>query len=513
MKKALVALLRQRTSIAGNLSANLIGKILSAVVGLACIPVFIKKLGIEGYGVVGIWMTLEALAALLDLGLSPTLTRELSRTGQHPEEAQRARDLVRTLEVFYGMMGLLVGLGVVIGAPLIANHWLKSAKLSPVELVQSVQLIGVLVFCRWPISFYSSGLNGLERQVLLSWITLAGALLRNLGAIVVLVYVSPTIFAFLSWQIAVNISNVAALAGMLWWCLPESGPARIRPGLAKEVWKFAGGVAAIAMVSVLLTDLDKIVVSGLVSLDDFGYYTLASRMAATLYILSSSVFSAVYPALVRLAAERDEHKFAKLYHYGAQSMSLLVFPPAITAAFFAKTLIFAWTGSHLIADKTGLIAGLLIVGTAFHCNCYIPFAAQLAHGWTNLAFWTNVLYVPVTATLLLVLAIHYGGVGAAVVWLLITTSYMATQIPLMHRRILRGEASQWYIRDVGIPFAACSGVGLLLASYLRAAPTRIGAVATMSFVGTVIGVAALLATPLARTQGSRLWIWVMRPRK
>lgn len=512
MKKSPMSMLQRRTSISVNLSANLVGKILGAVVGLACIPVFINILGIEGYGVVGVWMTLEALATLLDLGLSPALTRELARTGQHLEQAQRARDLVRTLEVFYGLMGVLIGLVVVLGAPLIANHWLKSTKLSPAELVQSIQLIGVLVFCRWPISFYSSGLNGLERQVLLSWITLVSALARNLGAIVVLVYVSPTVFAFLSWQIAVNILNVAALGGVLWWCLPTSGPARIRPRLLNDVWRFAGGVAAIALVSVLLTDLDKIVVSGLVSLDDFGYYTLASRMAATLYVVSSSVFSAVYPALVRLAAEGDEQKFAELYHFSAQWMSLVVFPPAITAAFFAKTLIFAWTGNGLIADKTALVAGLLIVGTAFHCNGYIPFAAQLAYGWTSLAFWTNVLYVPVTATLLVVLAKHYGAVGAAIVWVLITTSYMVTQIPLMHRRILRGEARQWYFRDVGIPFAACSGVGWLLASYLSVTPSRIGAVATIAFVGTVVGVAALLATPLARTQGWRLWNRVMKPR-
>lgn len=505
MFKSLTSLLRQRTSVSVNLSANLIGKVLSAVVGLACIPVFINVLGIEGYGVVGIWMTLEALAALLDLGLSPALTRELARSANNASEAQRARDLVRTLELFYWLMGLLIGLVVALGAPIIASHWLKSAKLSPHELTQSIELIGVLVFCRWPISFYSSGLNGLERQVLLSWIVLASALARNLGAIVVLVHFSPTVVAFLGWQIIVNILNVAALIGALWWCLPAGGPAKIRPELVKEVWKFAGGVAAIALVSVLLTDLDKIVLSGLVPLDDFGYYTLASRMAATLYILSSSVFSAVYPGLVRHAAEGNERKFVELYHYGAQSMSLLVLPPAITASFFAKTLIFAWTGSDLIADKTAFIAGLLIVGTAFHCNGYIPFAAQLAHGWTSLAFWTNLLYVPVTATLLVVLAIHYGTIGAAIVWISITASYMVTQIPLMHRRILRGEAWQWYVRDIGIPFVACCGFGWLLASYLNTASNRVEAIVTLVVAGATIGSAALVSTPLIRTHGFRIW--------
>ena len=158
-------------------------------------------------------------------------------------------------------------------------------------------------------------------------------------------------------------------------------------------------------------------VSGLVSLEDFGYYTLASRMAGTLYMASSSVFPAVYPALVRLATEQNEARLGELYHRGSQMLSLLVFPAAITAAFFAKPLIFAWTGNEQIADNTAPIAALLIMGTAFQCILYVPYAAKLAYGWTSLAFWTNLAYVPVTTVLLVVLTKQFGGVGAAAVWL------------------------------------------------------------------------------------------------
>ena len=245
-----------------------------------------------------------------------------------------------------------------------------------------MQLIGVLILCRWPLSFYSSGLVGLERQVLLSWMDFVFALLRSLGAVVVLVFVSPTILAFLVWQIAINIVNTGTVAASLWWSLPRGRASRFRPKLLIRVWKFAGGVTAIALVSMLLTDLDKLVVSGLVSLEDFGYYTLASRMAGTLYVAASAVFAAVYPALVRLATEQNEAKFAELYHRGAQILSLLVFPAAITAAVFAKPLIFAWTGNEQIADNTAPIAALLIIGTAFHCTGFLP-VCRAACAWMD----------------------------------------------------------------------------------------------------------------------------------
>jgi O-antigen/teichoic acid export membrane protein len=500
------ALLFGQTSVRLNLSANLISKILAALVSLACVPIYIRVLGVAGYGVIGIWATLETLAKLLDLGLSPTMTRELAATARRTEEVQHVRDLVRTIEVFYWTFGFLIGATIMLCAPLIATRWLRSSQMSSGELLTSVQLIGILILCRWPLSFYSSGLSGLERQVLLSWIDFVFALLRSLGAVAVLVLVSPTILAFLGWQIAINILNTGIVAASLWWSLPAGSASRFRVKLLIRVWKFAGGVTAIALVSMLLTDLDKLVVSGLVSLEDFGYYTLASRMAGTLYLAASSVFAAAYPALVRLATEQSEAKLAELYHRAAQMLSLLVFPAAITAAIFASPLIFAWTGNERIADNTAPIAALLIIGTAFHCTGFLPYAVQLAHGWTSLAFWTNVAYVPVTTVLLVVFTKRFGGEGAAAVWVLITTSYYATQIPLMHRRILRLQARQWYINDIGIPLVACSLTAGLLAAAIGPTTTRTGAALTVALAGLLVGAAGLLATPLVRKELRDLWI-------
>ena len=499
------AWLLQQTSIRLNLSSNLVSKLLTAAISLACVPVYIRVLGVAGYGVIGIWITLETLANLLDLGLSPTMTRELAASARRAEGAQDVRDLVRTMEVVYWTIGLFIGAAIVLGAPLIAAHWLQSSQISAVELRSYVQFIGVLILFRWPISFYSSGLVGLERQVLLSWTGFLVALLRSLGAVVVLVFVSPTLVAFLTWQIAINVANTATVEASLWWSLPKGRAPRFRPILLTRVWKFAGGVTANTLVSMLLTDLDKLVVSGLVSLENFGYYTLASRMAGALYIAAGSVYAAVYPALVRLAADENEVQFAELYHRAAQVLSLLVFPGAITGALFAKLLIFAWTGNELIADSTATIASLLIIGSAFHCILFLPNAAQNAHGWISLAFWINLAYVPVTTVLLIVLTRRLGGEGAAIVWVLITTSYFVTQVPLMYRKILSHQARQWYVNDVGIPLLACSSVAGLLAYLIVPATTRIGAALTVALAGLLVGAVGLLATPLVRKHLRDLW--------
>src|SRR5271155_817152 len=77
-------LLLRRTSIRRNLFANLISKVLSGLASLSCIPVFLRVLGTGGYGLIGVWTMLEVIANLLDLGLSPTMIREMAASSGRP---------------------------------------------------------------------------------------------------------------------------------------------------------------------------------------------------------------------------------------------------------------------------------------------------------------------------------------------------------------------------------------------------------------------------------------------
>jgi O-antigen/teichoic acid export membrane protein len=490
----------KRSSVRHNLLANLSGRGLSLIVSLACVPVYIRVLGIAGYGLIGIWMTLETVANVVDLGLSPTITREMAACSTRAGGAQDARDLVRTLEVGYWMIGLVIG-GVIIScASPIAAHWLRSNQLPPATLRMAIVLIGILILCRWPLSFYCGGLTGLERQVLLSGVTTAYAYLRSLGSVLILLFVSPTISAFFVFQIAINVVQTAVLTILLWQCLPAGRTPRFRPELIRRIWCFAGGISAGTLVWLLVSELDKVVVSAMLPLESFGYYALGSRIAACLSVGSSPLFAAVFPAFSRQVGSGNERKLADLYHRSSQLMSVLVLPAALTVIFFAKPLIFAWTGKELVADRTSLIAALLTAGTALNCIMLNPYALQLAYGWTSLGFWANLFSLFVSIPLLLILTRYFGGAGAAGVWLIINALFLATYVMPMHRRLLTSEGRRWFFEDVGFPLIACAAIATLLFERTGPFDTRLSAALTVAFSAAILGSVALLATPLTRKQ-------------
>jgi len=112
-----------------NIVANFAGNIWQAFMALAFIPLYIKFMGIESYGLIGVFAMIQAMFGVLDMGLSTTLNREMASLSALPDRGQEMRNTVRTLEVIYWGVALLVGMVVVAISPGVARHWLNAGAL------------------------------------------------------------------------------------------------------------------------------------------------------------------------------------------------------------------------------------------------------------------------------------------------------------------------------------------------------------------------------------------------
>jgi len=470
--------------------------------GLVFVPLYIHFMGIEAYGLIGIFATMLALFGLLDMGLSSTLNREMARLAVQEKKAQEMRDLVRTLEIPYWAVGLLISVIVIVLSPFIAYRWVNAENLSPKTVQTAIMLMGLAVAFQWPTSFYSGGLMGLQRQVLLNVINVVMGTFRGLGAVLILWLVSPTVEAFFSWQIVVSVVHISMIVFFLWRSLPDAAePPRFRRELLLNIRRFAAGVMGISVLATILTQLDKIILSRMLSLEMFGYYTLAYVVAMTLYRFIGPVFSATYPRLSNLVALNAREDLIILYHKSAQLISALVLPAAIVVALFSKEILLVWTQNSVTAERTYLLVSILVMGTAINGLMHIPYALQLATGWTRLAFFVNLVSVLLLVPLIFVLTKWYGAVGAASVWVILNGGYVLFAIQIMHRRLIPAEKWRWYRKDIGIPFV----VSLTVAGAFRLiVPAPAGQVFLLIYLASVSGL-TLGITAMA-TSVTRNWI-------
>ena len=483
-----------------NAIANFIGKIWSTALGLAVIPLYIKVLGVESYGLVGVFGSLQAIMGLLDLGMHPTVNRELvPLSALDPSTAARPmRELVRTFAVVFACVGLVSGLIVLAGSPLLATHWIRAERLPAGTVVRAVGIMGVILAMQWPSSIFLGGLMSLQQQVRANQILMLIGTVRSLGALFVIRFVSPTIEAFFLTQAMASAAQTALTGLALTRALPRTDErVGFRLQVLRDHWRFAAGMLGIAVLSVILTQADKLIVTGSLSLKQVGYYSIATAVANALYNLSAPIGAACYPRLIQLATLGDEEQLKDFYHRSCQTIAVIIIPVAAVISALSSHVLFAWTGSRDTATHAHLVLSMLIIGTCCNGLMNLPVSLQIAHGWTRLVVTINVCAIAVIVPLELYGARRFGAPGAAAGWLIVNASYVVSVVQLMHRRLLKGEQWRWYLSDVLLPGAGA--VLVALAASLAPVPsTRLGALALVAAVYAVAASVAAASAPVSR---------------
>jgi O-antigen/teichoic acid export membrane protein len=438
-----------------NIIANFIGNGWAAAVTLGCVPLYIHFMGIESYGLVGFFSVLMGVFTLLDMGLSATLSREMARLSVLADKAQEMRDLVRTLEMVYWAVATVIAIVVISFASFIAHNWVQAGQLSPRTVTHAIVLMGLAIALQWPLNFYSGGLVGLQRQVLLNGFNIVMATIRGGGAVLILWLVSPTIQAFFGWQIFSNGLRIFLVALLLWRSLPHTGVgARFKVYLFRSIWRFAAGITGISTMTLILTQLDKVILSKMLPLKMFGYYTLAGMAASAIGYLVAPCFIAIYPRFTQLVAIGNRTELQACYHRGCQLVSVLILPTAVMISLFSRELLLLWTHSQAAADQASLVLSLLVIGGALNGLMNMPSALQLANGWTSLAVYSNAISVVVMVPIIILLTQHFGAPGAAIAGIILYGGNLLLVIPITYRRLLPGETRRWYVEDVGYPLLA-----------------------------------------------------------
>lgn len=487
-------------SLKKNILANYLGQGWTALMGLAFIPLYIKYLGIEAYGLIGLFAVLQAGLSLLDMGMTPTLGREMARFTGGSHSAQSIRDLLRSIEIIAVAVAVLIAGGVALGSNWIATDWLKADTL-PIDVVaQAFAIMGLVTALRFVEGVYRSAIVGLQRQVLFNVVNSVMATLRGLGAVGILVWVSPTIEAFFLWQVVVSIAMLAILGITTYASVPKGERGgRFSLKALRGVWRFAGGMVGITFLALLLTQVDKILLSKLLTLSEFGYYTLAATAAGALYVLIGPITQAFYPKFCELHARGDTVALADSYHKGAQLVSVIAGSAAIVLILFAETFLRLWTQDAELAGRVAVLLSLLTLGNLLNGLMWIPYQTQLAHGWTSLTVKVNIVAVAIIVPAILWAVPRYGAVGAAWVWVALNAGYVLIGVQFMYRRIMSAEKWFWYRQDVLMPLTAA---GLMVVLIKNLWPQQVTTISQASLL-VVASITALGASGLSSNQVRR----------
>jgi O-antigen/teichoic acid export membrane protein len=198
---------------------------------------------------------------------------------------------------------------------------------------------------------------------------------------------------------------------------------------------------------VLVTQTDKLVLSKILTLAEYGYFTLAVLVASGIMIISGPISAALLPRMSKMEAEGDHAGLINLYRKATQFVAVIAGAASVTAAFCAEPLLWVWTGDRALVQQAAPVLTLYALGNGVLAVAAFPYYLQYAKGDLRLHLIGNAAFVVLLVPTIVIVASQYGGVGAGWVWLGMNLLSFVAWLPLVHQKFEPNLNVKWFGQD------------------------------------------------------------------
>lgn len=356
---------------AANMIILFAGRSSAVLVGFVFLPLYSKVLGPEQFGTVAVIMSLQALLVMLDFGMSALVTREVASA---ESSQQGLLKLIRRAELALSGFYLLLA---VVAAVWFTGH---AAGMSPLAVLSAVVLFWVLVLQ----NVYYSAMLAHRQYVPASTLQIAGVTIRAVATAYVLEYFSATVEAFITVQLLVGALHYYATRRACSRMFPahtqDAGAgASSKVAECLGLLRRGGGLAVFSIAGAAVTQLDKPIVSTLVSAADVTPYFLATTLCMVpISVLAGPVSQYFQPRLLNAVAhERAEHAQGEIMRF-ALVLLLVIGVPTICLWLFRVPVINLWLAGGANNAVIARYVEILLPGVALGALGFIPYGLLLS---------------------------------------------------------------------------------------------------------------------------------------
>jgi O-antigen/teichoic acid export membrane protein len=471
------------------LVANSLGRSWGFVSNFLFVPVYVRLLGIENFGVIALFLAVSGVIAFFDLGLSPTLARELH---DQRRNAQERISLLFTYERAYAVIVAFIILCAGLAPRGAFSVLVSGPDLLRPEVASSVRLVFVAAAMQMSFNFYVAGLMGIAEQIRGNLVVVTAGIVRS--AVVLLpLWLFPQPVVYLLWQIIFALVFAALSRHFLYRAIVRGEEVRHRAfslRMITENLDFTRGMFLVAVISAIITQTDKLFISRLAGMGALGRYSLASTFAQLIVFVVSPITLTVMPRFVHSVSAGDSDAVRTAFLTAHRLVAAIVCSTVGCMLFFGPYLIGVWTGGKLGSESIGGYLAPLVVGYASVALQTVPHCVAVAN--KNLR---GILLLGGAGVLFALPAYWYsinrfGAVGAATTWLLLQLALYPLYLGWVNRRLLQlnSLAKNLMLRTVLLPGAGTLAISFIASRFLSA---NNGVVGNLTLTATALLACAL----------------------
>jgi O-antigen/teichoic acid export membrane protein len=340
-------------------SSGAASRLLSSALTLVSLPLAVRYLGAERYGV---WATITSTAVwinLLDLGIANTLTNHISRAFARDDKSSAARYFTNALALSAGV-SLIAGIAFVAIFPRINCIALfnLSANVRPSEINATVAVAAALMLLGLPCNLAGKILAGYQQLHRNNFAICAGAVASVAGlALGVLLDVSMPVLFVMSAGCLTFASLATLLVTVLWakpWLRPRTS--FLDRSAAKELLHSGLSFFLIQIAGVIVLSSDNLVVSHYLGAAEVTPYSVTWRLVGLAGLLQSLIFPALWPAYAEAYARCDYAWIRRTFAFTMKGTVAINLSCVLMLMFFGQTVIRLWAGPAAVPTMHLLMA-------------------------------------------------------------------------------------------------------------------------------------------------------------
>ena len=322
-------------------------KLFNQLIALFVLPLFIKNLGAELYGIWIISGVLIGYLEMVDLGFSDGVMREVSNTYAN-KDITGFRKVINSSLFLFILIGLVILILIILFRDNIIN--LLAVKSKDYELAKQV-LLTTAFFAPF---LWGTRLTGIIFQGTLrfkEYSILSG--IQSLGktvAMIVLLYLG---YGIIDIIIITNIIFLVLWIPSIFVLLKVSPETKVdfkyfsRDTLMK-IAPFSFAVFYAQIISMLALQADNLIIGVAISMTGVTAYTVASKLFYTSYTYMGMISGVFQPTSYQAFAQNDRSMIEKLMFKGTKYMTLLYTPVGYIGIIISPLFIETWVGKEYL---------------------------------------------------------------------------------------------------------------------------------------------------------------------
>jgi O-antigen/teichoic acid export membrane protein len=401
----------------GNVAANIVARMSSICLNIAAVPILIKYLGLEAYGVIGFYNVVIALAALLEIGLPLAINRAVAQFSASKEDGIKISKIIKSFEIIIGLVATIIALSWMLCSTYISGSWLTSETNNSLNIESAVFLIGILVGFRFPIGLYTSVLGGMQKQVVMNLIIIVFSWSRICIPLLSVVIFDLSLVEFFQLQILVSIIELVTVRHVAWNSnskFNSNAPFCLTSLIGEG--KLAINIGFMSTISIMIGQLDRVMVSGWLDLETFGIYTVAAMFGLVLTTLGYPFSATVFPQFSQAFKNSNNEKIKNLFHSYMSMLTPCLYAVCIPLLLFTEDILDIYLVSEVIPGSMIQLTQLFLLSGMISGKLCLPYSIIIASGNLNPLIRYNLVSILIYPVVLYFLITKYGAIGAVLAY-------------------------------------------------------------------------------------------------